>query len=136
MGFMSRFSVSARKEEAVASIETYYAICKRHGVFPGDPAETARIIVAVACAQQPDIAARQQQPFVLATTCLTIMLMEQNERREIREHFAMALLAMIKAARQSSTTHTYAEKKYIELGEIVYKKFRTAYPAEQMYVTF
>ena len=128
MGFMARFSASARKDEAIAVIQTYYEVSKRNSIFPGDPAETARLIVGVACATAPDLTIAHHQPFVLPAACLTVLLMESGEPLEIREHIAMALYGMLQAARVFPKHYTLAEQKYFELGEIVYSRFRAEHP--------
>lgn len=128
MGFMSRFSATARKEEAAALIETYYEVSRRNGMFPGDPGQTARLIVAVACATAPDLTVRRYHPFVLPAACLTVLLMESGEPLEIREHVAMALYGMLQGAKAFPKPYTYAEQKYLELGELVYSRFRAEHP--------
>jgi hypothetical protein len=128
MGFMSRFSAAARREEAATMIETYYEVSKRNGMFPGDPGQTARLIVSVACVIAPDLAARRYHPFVLPAACLTVLLMESGEPLEIREHIAMALYGMLQGAKTFPKPYTYAERKYFELAEIVYSQFRIEHP--------
>lgn len=132
MGFMSWFSAAARKEEAAAMIETYYEVSRRNGIFPGDPRQTARLIVAVACTTAPDLTVRRYQPFVLPAACLTVLLTESGEPLEIREHIAMALRGMLQGAKASPKPYTLAERKYLELAELVYSRFREEYPSPPM----
>lgn len=109
-------------------IQTYYEVSKRNGIFPGDPGETARLIVAVACATAPDLAVRQYHPFVLPAACLTVLLMEPGEPLEIREHIAMALYGMLQGAKAFPKPYTLIERKYLELAELIYSRFRSEHP--------
>lgn len=132
MGFMSRFSAEARKEEAAAMIERYFEISKKNGVFNGNPGQTARLIVAVACANTPELTVRRYHPFVLPAACLTMLLMESDEPPEMREHIAMALYGMLQGAKAFPKPYTLVERKYLELAERVYLLFRAEYPVLPM----
>lgn len=132
MGFWSRSSPETRKDAAAAAIEAYFTLGKKYGVFHGDPAKSARLIVAFACAQEPGLPKGQHQPLVLAVTCLALMLMEPAEPLEIREQFAMALVGMLKAADTYSKPYSIAEQKYLEFGELIYSQFRARYPSPPM----
>ena len=130
MGIMSRFSRAARQDEAASMIETFYEVSKRNGSFKGEPAETARLIVAMACAKSPEINMRRYHPFILPTACLTVLLMETEEPPEIREYVAGALLAMTKAARAFPKPYSMVELKYLEFGDRVYAAYRAENPEE------
>lgn len=113
-------------------IERYYEISRKNGVFTGDPGQTARLIVAVACATAPELTVRRYHPFVLPAACLTVLLTESGEPPEMREHIAMALYGMLQGAKAFPKPYTLVERKYLEIAERVYLRFRAEYPVPPM----
>jgi len=133
MGFVTLFSASARREEAAGLIESYFRVLQQHGMFEGDAAKTARLIVAVACAQAPNLTVRRYQQFVLPAACLTVLLLETEEPPAMRELYAMALRGMLQAAQTSRKPYSFAERKYLELAEQTYLRYRTEHPSPAMH---
>lgn len=122
MGLVSWFSSTGRKSAAAASIQGYYEICKRHGIFDGDPVRMANRIVEVGCGRLPGLEEARYKQFVLASACLSVMLME-DEPYESHVRYAMALSAMLQATLTEPKPYSYAEQKILNGAAIVLAGF-------------
>jgi len=128
MGLFSWFSETTRKSEAAAHIQLYFEVSQKLGVFTGTPAEAANRITELACNRAPALA-QQWKGFVLAASVLAIGVMEDDLEVEVRDHCAMALAGMLRAAREQRHTHSYDEQHMLRLAQEVYTEFRRIVPS-------
>lgn len=122
MGMFSWFSGTARKSKAAAMIQGYYEICKRHGIFEGDPAGAANRIVEFGCGRLPGIEKANYHHYVLASACLSVMLKE-NEPYEAHAQYAMALAAMLQATLTEPLPFSPAEQRILDGSAVVLADF-------------
>jgi len=128
MGLFSWIATTGRKSEAAALIQQYFEVSKQLGIFPGDPAGTADRITELACNRVPDLTEKRKGR-VLAAGVLAIAVLEDDLPLEVRDHCAMALAGMLKAAHVERHLHSYEDQQMLDVAQRVYAKFREVVPS-------
>ena len=129
MGMFTWLSSTGRKSAAAAAIQAYFEISKRHGLFGGDPMTVANRLTADAARQMPGLFQGGFGQFVLAAGVMAIALTDGIESYEARSHCALALGAMLKAAMESKSGLSDAERKVLHGCHIALMKFERERPA-------
>lgn len=128
MGLFSWIATTGRKSEAASLIQQYFEVSKQHGIFPGDPAGTANRITELACNRVPELTEKWKGR-VLAASVLAIAVMEDDIPVEARDHCAMALAGMLKAAHEERHLHSYEDQRMLDIAQRTYAGFREAVPS-------
>lgn len=128
MGLFSWIATTGRKSEAASLIQQFFELSKQHGMFRGDPAGTANRITGLACNRVPDLSEKRKGR-VLAASVLAIAVLEDDMPIEARDHFAMALAGMLKAAHAERHLHSYEDQQMLAVAQQVYAKFREVVPS-------
>jgi hypothetical protein len=124
MGLFSWFSSTAKKSAAAVALENYYSICKRHGVFYGDPATFANRIVGTACDKLSGLAQGDARPLVLAAASLVVVMKDEGPGSNNANLYVMGLGAMLQALfADTSVKHTPSEARMVAAAFALYEEW-------------
>lgn len=132
MGLFSWVSGNVQKSKVAATIQQYFEFARRLGSFPGDPALMANRVVELAFNRVPDLASGRLKGYVMATTVLSIIVLENDLPLEVRDHCAVALAGMLKLASKESHLHSYNDQSMLETARNVLAQFREQVPSPLM----
>lgn len=127
MGLFSWFATTGRKSVAASHIQHYLEVSMRNGVFRGDPVAVANGMTEHACKRLPELPSTCKG-YVLATAILTIAVREDGFPLHARDHFAMALDAMVEAAMKNEQTHSHEDQRILDAALDTLIAFREAVP--------
>jgi hypothetical protein len=120
----------AKRQAAIDAVQTFFEVSKKLGAFPptADPAGAAREAIDLALARVPELVERRYSKYVLASVCLALILLEEDEPLAVRDVHAMALYGMLEAADLQRHQLSYEELSALDSARRSYLVFRSIKP--------
>jgi hypothetical protein len=131
MGVLGWMTSRARRQAAIDTVTTFFEVSKKLGTFPAsaDPAGASREAIDLALARVPELIERRWSKYVLASTCLALILLEEDEPLAVRDIHAMALYGILEAANLQRHQLSYEELSALDSARRAYLVFRTVKPS-------
>jgi hypothetical protein len=131
MGVLGWMAGRAKRQAAIDALAAFFEVSKLHGVFPAsaDPTGASREAIDLALARVPELIERRWSKYVLASTCLALILLEEDEPLAVRDIHAMALYGMLEAADLQRNKLSYEELSTLDSARRAYLVFRTHMPS-------
>jgi hypothetical protein len=131
MGVLGWMSGRAKRQAAIDAVTAFFEVSKKFATFPAsaDPAGASREAIDLALARVPELIERRWSKYVLASTCLALILLEDDEPLAVRDIHAMALYGMLEAANLQRHHLSYEELSILDSARRAYLVFRTIMPS-------
>lgn len=130
MGVLGWIGGKAKRQAAIEAVQTFFEVSREHGAFPaGDARTAAQQAVDLAIARAPDMLDRRWSKYVLASMCMAVVVLEEDEPIAIRDIHAMALYGMLQAAQLERHRLSYEELSALDTAHRTYLLFRSSVPS-------